>query len=58
MSTTETALTVHLVVPGGFQDENLQHLRHKLHEQFGVEHATVQIEQGRVPCDLLSDEVV
>ena len=58
MSTTETALTVHLVVPGGFQDESLQHLRHELHEQFGVEHATVQIEQGRIPCDLHSDEVV
>ncbi|ULH17830.1 cation diffusion facilitator family transporter (plasmid) [Deinococcus sp. KNUC1210] len=58
MSTTETALTVHLVVPAGLPDEGLQHLRHELHEQFGVEHATVQVEQGRVPCDLLSDEVV
>ena len=58
MSTTETALTVHLVVPGGLADERLQHLRHELHGQFGVAHATVQIEQGRVPCDLLSDEVV
>ncbi|MGY2894822.1 cation diffusion facilitator family transporter [Deinococcus sp. UYEF24] len=58
MSTTETALTVHLVVPEGLPDEGLQQLRHELHEQFGVEHATVQIEQGRVPCDLLSDEVV
>ena len=58
MSTTETALTVHLVVPEGLADEGLQHLRHELHQQFGVEHATVQIEQGRVPCDLLSDEVV
>jgi cobalt-zinc-cadmium efflux system protein len=58
MSTTETALTVHLVMPDGLPDAGLQHLRHELHEQFGVEHATVQIEQGRVPCDLLSDEVV
>ena len=58
MSTTETALTVHLVVPEGLADEGLQHLRHELHQQFGVEHATVQVEQGRVPCDLLSDEVV
>ncbi|WP_293914331.1 cation diffusion facilitator family transporter [Deinococcus sp.] len=58
LSTTETALTVHLVMPGGLPDEGLQHLRHELHEQFGVEHATVQIEQGRVACDLLSDEVV
>ena len=58
MSTTETALTVHLVVPEGLADEGLQRLRHELHQQFGVEHVTVQIEQGRVPCDLLSDEVV
>ena len=58
MSTTETALTVHLVVPDGLPDDRLQHLRHELHHQFGVEHATVQIEQGQVPCDLLSDEVV
>jgi len=58
LSTTETALTVHLVMPAGLPDEDLQHLRHELHEQFGVEHATVQIEQGRVVCDLLSDEVV
>ncbi len=58
MSTTETALTVHLVVPDGLPDERLQHLRHELHERFGVEHATVQTEQGRVPCDLLPDEVV
>ena len=58
MSTTETALTVHLVVPQGLPDEELQHLRRELHQQFGVEHATVQIEQGRVACDLISDEVV
>jgi len=58
MSTTETALTVHLVMPAGLPDEGLQHLRHELHEQFGVEHATLQVEQGRVVCDLLSDEVV
>jgi cobalt-zinc-cadmium efflux system protein len=58
MSTTETALTAHLVVPEGLPDEKLQTLRHELHEQFGVEHATLQIEQGHIPCDLLSDEVV
>ena len=58
MSTTETALTVHLVMPAGLPDEGLQHLRQELHEQFGVEHATVQIEQGRLPCNLLPGEVV
>lgn len=58
MSTTETALTVHLVVPDGLLDEGLHHLRQRLHEEFEVEHATVQVEQGRLPCDLTSDEVV
>jgi len=33
-STTETALTVHLVMPAGLLDEDLQRLRHELHEQF------------------------
>jgi cobalt-zinc-cadmium efflux system protein len=58
LSTTETALTVHLVVPAGLPDERLQQLRHELHERFGVEHATVQVEQGRVPCELMPGEVV
>ena len=58
MSTTEAALTVHLVMPEGLPDEGLQRLRYELHEQFGVEHSTVQIEQGRVLCELLPDEVV
>jgi cobalt-zinc-cadmium efflux system protein len=49
---------VHLVVPAGLPDEGLQQLRHELHERFGVEHATVQVEQGRVPCELMPGEVV
>ncbi|ULH17496.1 cation diffusion facilitator family transporter (plasmid) [Deinococcus sp. KNUC1210] len=58
MSTTETALTVHLVMPEGLSDQKLHHLRHELHDQFGVEHATVQIERGTVPCELEAEGAV
>jgi cobalt-zinc-cadmium efflux system protein len=51
MSTTETALTVHLVMPAGHPgDDFLHHLSHELHEHFGVEHSTIQIEIGDFQC--------
>ena len=47
MSTTEAALTVHLVKPDGrIDDEFLAELEHELHDRFGIKHATVQLEQG------------
>jgi cobalt-zinc-cadmium efflux system protein len=47
MSTTETALTVHLVVPSGHPGDAFLHdLAHELEHSFGIEHATVQIETG------------
>lgn len=47
MSTTETALTVHLVVQGKtYDDTMLSHITHELHDKFGIEHATLQIENG------------
>ena len=49
MSTTETALTAHLLVPGGgFADASLHAAVHGLLEQFGIHHATLQVEQGVV----------
>jgi len=47
LSTTETALTVHLVMPGGhpgdtFMDDIVQ----TLNEHYSVHHSTLQIEQG------------
>jgi cobalt-zinc-cadmium efflux system protein len=61
MSTTENALTAHLVRPGGELDDSL--LRRAcidLRERFSVHHATLQIEAGLAdhPCDLASTEVV
>src|SRR5262249_11457052 len=47
MSTTETALTVHLVRPGAALDDDWLHeVAHKLHERFGIVHPTIQIESG------------
>ena len=61
MSTTETALTVHLVRPDAFVDDDwLAHIAHELHERFGIGHATIQIEsgQGSQTCRLAPDDVV
>ena len=54
MSTTETALTAHLLKPlrdGAADDEDafLADLTDELHDRFGVEHATVQIERRHDP---------
>jgi cobalt-zinc-cadmium efflux system protein len=45
MSTTETAMTAHLVVPSGHPgDAFLTSLAHALEHDFDICHATVQIE--------------
>lgn len=60
LSTTETALTVHLLVPGGYPgDAYTADLGSALHERFGIDHATVQIETDvGTPCRLEPDTVV
>jgi cobalt-zinc-cadmium efflux system protein len=46
MSTTETALTVHLVMPREHQDDQfLSNTCTLLHDKFGIEHSTIQIEK-------------
>lgn len=53
MSTTEAALTVHLIRSAiEDNDELLQKLTKELHDQFGIEHATIQIEKGTFSCSL------
>jgi cobalt-zinc-cadmium efflux system protein len=48
ISTTETALSVHLVMPGGHPgDAFLGQTAAILHEQFDIDHPTVQIEIGQ-----------
>jgi len=61
MSTTETALTCHLVIPAGHPgDHALAVLATELHDRFGIEHTTIQVETGDPdhPCRLGSDHVV
>ena len=55
MSTTECALTAHLVVPGGVQgDAFLREIGHALEQRFRIHHATIQIESGSDECSLQS----
>jgi cobalt-zinc-cadmium efflux system protein len=47
MSTTETALTAHLVMPGGYPGGPfLREIAHDLDHRFRIGHATVQVETG------------
>jgi cobalt-zinc-cadmium efflux system protein len=60
MSTTESALTAHLVIPGGHPgDEFLMRAANELRRQFGIGHTTLQIEiSEESACRLAPDEVV
>ena len=61
MSTTETALTCHLVMPGGHPgDAALSHITEELEHRFGIHHATIQIEVGdsEAECALTPEHVV
>jgi cobalt-zinc-cadmium efflux system protein len=47
MSTTETALTAHLVMPTGYPGDAFLHdIAHELEHDFAIGHATVQVETG------------
>ncbi len=54
MSTTETALTAHLVMPGApCSDEFLRDISQSLEAKFGIGHSTLQVERGTDddPCE-------
>lgn len=61
MSTTETALTCHLVMPGGHPgDAVLNGVAQQLHRRFAIQHATIQIELADTEeaCVLTPESVV
>ncbi len=61
MSTTETALTCHLVMPGGHPgDAALSGIARDLEGRFGIHHATIQIElaDSDEVCALTPESVV
>lgn len=61
MSTTETALTAHLVRPSAILDDSfIAEAARQLEERFAIHHATLQVEAGDPahPCRLAPAEVV
>jgi cobalt-zinc-cadmium efflux system protein len=61
MSTTETALTCHLIMPQGHPgDAALNGMTEQLNHRFGIQHATIQIELADtdVACALTPEHVV
>jgi cobalt-zinc-cadmium efflux system protein len=60
MSTTETAMTCHCLMPDGHPgDEFLVQLAQMLQERFSIDHVTIQVEvNNQIACELESDRVV
>ena len=61
MSTTETALTCHLIMPDGHPgDAVLNEIAQQLHHRFGIQHTTIQIElaDSEEACALTPEHVV
>jgi cobalt-zinc-cadmium efflux system protein len=58
MSTNETALTAHLVRPGGSDDAFLHGVCEELAHRFNIHHATLQIETAAEICRLAPAECV
>jgi len=53
MSTTESALTAHLVMQSTVDDPAFTtKVCQQLHEQFGIEHSTIQLDSVAHPCQL------
>jgi len=54
LSTRETAMSVHLVMPDAPSDNDrfLHDLQEALRQRFDIDHATVQIEGGSCPCPI------
>jgi cobalt-zinc-cadmium efflux system protein len=58
MSTNETALTAHLVRPGGTDDAFLHRVCEELSNRFNIHHPTLQIEVAAGVCKLAPAERV
>ena len=54
MSTTRVALTAHLIMPGGSDDNFIANLQKELEQEFRISHTTFQIETGTIdkPCSV------
>ncbi|MDY0199281.1 MAG: cation diffusion facilitator family transporter [Tenuifilaceae bacterium] len=55
MSTTQVALTVHLIMPEGQTDNFISGLQKELQHKFGIKHTTFQIENKRIQNECAND---
>lgn len=55
MSTTRVALSVHLIMPDGVNDEFISELQEKLKQKFDIGHTTFQIENENIEKECKSD---
>ena len=51
LSTTDAALTVHLATNTQTDVAFITNIQHQLHQQFDIEHATIQVEYGKADCE-------
>ena len=51
LSTTDAALTVHLATNTQTDVAFITNVQHQLHQQFDIEHATIQVEYGKADCE-------
>jgi cobalt-zinc-cadmium efflux system protein len=59
MSTTETALTAHLVMPDGHPGDDFMHeISHQLRHQHKIVHVTLQVETGKAGCPFAPHDVI
>ncbi len=59
MSTTHVVLTAHLVIPERtVEDSMLFDISRELHDRYGIEHSTLQVERGSIECELESSHVI
>jgi cobalt-zinc-cadmium efflux system protein len=59
MSTTESALTCHLVMPRGSPGDNfINQVCEELNRRFGIAHPTIQVETGDQACQLAPAHIV
>lgn len=53
MSTSETAMTAHLVMPGGSPSDAFLHgVAERMRAKFGIGHTTIQVERDAAACSL------
>ncbi|MFO7788996.1 MAG: cation diffusion facilitator family transporter [Bacteroidales bacterium] len=51
MSTTKVALTAHLIMPDGIDDNFIARLQNELDQKFGINHTTFQVENEKIEKD-------